>query len=301
MDAYFKSGAIDEDGKELRVKILTNGVEFTSFEEYEKSHDAARRITAAVNACAGIPTELLEEGIIKKAMADFEMMRVENSRMKQDLQELSITNTNLARLGMERADKANALAHASEMAIRLLSQNENDELAIECVRRLNEALNYTGYTQTEQNCKGCFGPCGMCEEPEIGRLKQLKASIYTALEEWNKTTDNTKFIDAVRVALITEHREPRYFIGTEDGIEDIDELPEEFKPITIEPKYTKTNIKISEALNEAMMEAEKLRAERKEAEMYPPDQDEPENDMGPDYQDLINDQAANDAPTPYDP
>ena len=34
----------------------------------------ARRIVAAVNACAGIPTDMLEEGIIGKAMADFEMM-----------------------------------------------------------------------------------------------------------------------------------------------------------------------------------------------------------------------------------
>lgn len=33
----------------------------------------------------------------------------------------------------------------------------------------------TGYTETEENCKGCMGPCGVCREHEVwGKERILK-------------------------------------------------------------------------------------------------------------------------------
>lgn len=50
----------------------------------------ARRITAAINACAGIPTELLEEGVIRKGMVDFEVMKTDNQKMQERIIELTV-------------------------------------------------------------------------------------------------------------------------------------------------------------------------------------------------------------------
>lgn len=55
----------------------------------------ANRIVAAVNACAGIPTDMLEEGIIGKAIADFEMMQEAEKIMLKTLAELRLENLHL--------------------------------------------------------------------------------------------------------------------------------------------------------------------------------------------------------------
>jgi len=32
----------------------------------------------------------------------------------------------------------------------------------------------TGYTETEESCKGCMGPCGMCEDTVIQDVRELE-------------------------------------------------------------------------------------------------------------------------------
>lgn len=32
----------------------------------------------------------------------------------------------------------------------------------------------TGYTEAEENCKGCMGPCGMCEDTVIRDARELE-------------------------------------------------------------------------------------------------------------------------------
>ncbi len=53
---------------EVRANVTKAGWDTVAFVEaiWPGAHDNARRIVAAVNACAGIPTEALEQGVIRQ-------------------------------------------------------------------------------------------------------------------------------------------------------------------------------------------------------------------------------------------
>ena len=53
---------------EVRANLTEAGWDSVAFVEaiWPGAHDNARRIVAAVNACAGIPTEALEQGVIRQ-------------------------------------------------------------------------------------------------------------------------------------------------------------------------------------------------------------------------------------------
>jgi hypothetical protein len=270
----------------------------------------ARRITAAVNACAGIPTELLEEGVIKKAMADFEMMRKTEIETMKNLSELRLENLelktekermkaeneriglklealekahsegNLSRLVRERMDAeykeseamknleavigiASGLYEALKFCKSVIEGNgvfeTSERLAVEksaaAIERADNLISAeSGYTPTEQNCKGCFGPCGECgevEKPSTRRmLEEAKRALETCKMEVVNHADGhkaqfryAKDLASAAIERINATYKHTLFVGTPTGIEDIDEVPQHFEPITIKAKYLKTNIK----------------------------------------------------------
>lgn len=49
-----------------------------------------------------------------------------------------------------------------------------------------EARQPSGYTETEEDCKGCMGPCGMCEESVIQDARELEEI------DWGKRCEQRK-------------------------------------------------------------------------------------------------------------
>lgn len=172
------------------------------------------RIVACVNACAGIPTEVLEMApagwigkkmeLSGKAMADFEMLKIENERLRKT----AITN---------------------------LRTIENLFQVVESLKTQIE----TGYTPTKQNCKGCFGPCGVCREKPVNDVVlQALIEVTNALQDASGLTDNEGSDYTQEYAPVIEEARrvieqakdtyfPGLFIGTPTGIEDIEEHPDE--------------------------------------------------------------------------
>lgn len=115
-------------------------------------------------------------------LADFEVMQIENSRMKQDLQELNITNTNLARLGMERAAeneritlKLSALENAQAEA------KKNLETIVDVAATLYEAIQF---------CKSVIKSNGVFEASERLAIEKAEKAIEKAdglLSEYTPT------------------------------------------------------------------------------------------------------------------
>lgn len=86
----------------------------------------ARRIVAAVNACAGIPTDMLEEGIIGKAMADFEMMQEAEKIMLKTLAELRLENLHLKILAEKNKPTIPQLFIGTETGIEDIDKAPNE-------------------------------------------------------------------------------------------------------------------------------------------------------------------------------
>lgn len=152
----------------------------------------ARRIAVAVNACAGIPTDMLEEGIIGKAMADFEMMQEAEKIMLKTLAELRLENL---RLGIENQRiKETACVAKEDSDIRRGPVNATVlQALIEVTNALQDASGLT--------------------DNEGGDYTQEYAPV---IEEARRVIEQAE-----------REYKPGLFIGTETGIEDIDKAPDE--------------------------------------------------------------------------